>query len=178
VLLAPYFQLLPHGTGARDERDAIALGLEPYTQGRATIGLPIRDDTPPSLQPQGQTRLNGCWGFHTLTAVAIAPAHAQRYPASPTHAETQQDLLAIVTTGFTRPIGRSGHSRRRRGVCIRPLERNGRRILMEPRGRERIDLQRFEGDHTQHRIEIGRQQRSEAVPQAVIMERSPGEPRR
>jgi hypothetical protein len=110
--------------------------------------------------------------------MAIAQAHAQRYPAIPTHAETQQDLFEIVTTVFAMSIGRSGRPRRRlRVVCIRPIECNGRRILMEPRCRERIDLQRFEGDHTKHLVEIGGKQRIEDVPQAVIMERSPGEPR-
>jgi len=176
LLLAPDCQLLPHGTGARHERDAIDLGLDTDPQGTATLGLTIRDDPTPALQPHGQTLLKGYRGFHTIPAVAIAQAHAQRYPAIPTHAETQQDVCEIVTTVFAMPIGRAGRSRRLRGVCIRPIERNGRRILMEPRCRERRDLQRFAGDHPKHLVEIGGKQRLEDAPQAVILERSPGEP--
>ena len=35
LLLSPYFQFLPHGTGARDERDESDLGLKTDTQGPA-----------------------------------------------------------------------------------------------------------------------------------------------
>jgi hypothetical protein len=75
-LLSPYFPCLPHGTGARDERDESELGLDTDTQGRATRGLTLCDATTDSLQPSGQTLLNGSWSFHPLTAVAIAQAQA------------------------------------------------------------------------------------------------------
>jgi hypothetical protein len=106
----PGFEFLPDSTRARDKRDEIDLMLETDTQGTATIGLTIRADATPPCQPQGQTLLNGYGGFHTITAVPIAQAHAQRYPPIPTHAETQQDLLEIVTTVFALPIGRARRS--------------------------------------------------------------------
>src|SRR5215470_15391730 len=42
LLLSPDFQVLPHGTGARDEGDEIDLVLDTDTQGTATIGLTNR----------------------------------------------------------------------------------------------------------------------------------------
>ena len=80
LLLSPYFQFLPHGTGARDQRDEIDLALDTDPQGTATIGLTIGDDPTDSLQPQGQTLLKGYGRFHTITAVAIAQAQAQGSP--------------------------------------------------------------------------------------------------
>jgi hypothetical protein len=74
LLLSPYFQFLPHGTGARDQRDEIDLVLDTDPQGTATIGLTIGDDPTYSLQPQSQTLLNGYGRFYTITAVAIAQA--------------------------------------------------------------------------------------------------------
>jgi hypothetical protein len=67
------------------------------------------------------------------------------------------------------PIGRARRSWGLRFVCIRPVERNGRRLLMQPGGRDRIDCQRFEGDHTQHLGEIGGKQRIEDVTQSIII---------
>src|SRR4029450_3534571 len=81
----PGFEFLPDRTRARDERDEIDLVLETYTQGTATIGFTIRDDATHPLQSQGQTLLNGSWGFHTITAVAIAQAHAHGYPPISAH---------------------------------------------------------------------------------------------
>jgi hypothetical protein len=47
---------------------------------------------------------------------------------------------------------------------------------MEPGCRDRIDCQRFEGDHDKHLVEIGGKQRIEDVAQAVIIERGACEP--
>jgi hypothetical protein len=93
------------------------------------------------------------------------------YPPIPTHTETQQDLLEIVSTVFAMPIGRARGSGGLRFVYIRPIERNGRRILMEPRGRDRIDLQRFEGDHAKNLVEIRGKQGIEDMAETVIVER-------
>jgi hypothetical protein len=108
--------------------------------------------------------------------VAIAQAHAQGDAAISAHAKAQQDLFEIVSTVFAMPIGRARRSWGLRLVCIRSIERNGRRILREPRCRERIDFQCFEGDHAKHLVEIGRKQRIEDVAQAVIIERGACEP--
>jgi hypothetical protein len=71
------------------------------------------------------------------------------------------------------PIGRARGSGGLRFVCIRPIERHGRRILMEPRGRDRIDLQRFEGDHAKDRVEMRSKQGIEDMAETVIVERGP-----
>jgi hypothetical protein len=48
---------------------------------------------------------------------------------------------------------------------------------MEPWCRNGIDLQRFESNRTQHRVQIGGTQGIQDVSSAVIMERGTGEPR-
>src|SRR5262249_34885110 len=93
------------------------------------------------------------WGFHTITAVAIPQTHAQRYPAISAHAETQEHLFEIVPPIFAMPIGRAGRSWSAWIVRIRSIERNGRGILMQPRGRDSVDLQRFERDGAKHLVE-------------------------
>jgi hypothetical protein len=62
-----------------------------------------------------------------------------------------------------------------RGVCLRPRERHGRRVLMEPRGRERRDRQRFEGDHAKDLMEMRGKQGLEDMAETVIGERGPGQ---
>ena len=42
---------------------------------------------------------------------------------------------------------------------------------MEPWGRNGIDLQRFERHSAEHLVEVGRKQRIQHLPQAVIMQR-------
>ena len=140
------------------------LVLQTQAQGAATIGLTIRDDPTHPLQAQGQTLLNRHGRFHTITAVAIPHAEAQGDPAIPAHAETEEHLFEVVTTVFAMPIGRPGRPRCLRFVRIRPIERNGRGVLMQPGRRDGIDLQRFEGDRAKHPVEIGRKQRIEDVP--------------
>jgi hypothetical protein len=146
--------------------------FQTQSQGAATISLTIRYDPTHSVQAQRQTLFNGAWCFHTITAVAIPQANAQGYPSIPAYAETQQDLFEIGTPIFTMPIGRSGRPVSLRFVLIDAIERNGRRVLMQPGRRERIDLQGFESDGAKHGVEIGRKQRIEDVPQAVIIEGS------
>ena len=69
------------------------------------------------------------------------------------------------------PIGGTGRLWGLRLVLIRAIEGNGRRILVQPRGGDGIDLQRFQRDSAKHTVEIGRQQRIEDLPQPVIMQR-------
>src|SRR5262249_11456816 len=106
----PGFECVPDSTRAWDKRAEIDLVLDTAPQGTATLGLPIGDDAPHPCEPQGQTLLKGYGGFPTSTAVRIAQANAQRYPPIPAHAETQPDLLEIVTTVFAMPIGRARRS--------------------------------------------------------------------
>ena len=96
--------------------------------------------------------------------MAIPHPEPQRQPAIATHAQTEEHLFEIATSIFTMPIGRPGGSRERRFVLIRPIERNGRGVLMEPGRRNRIDLQGFEGNGAKHPVEIGGKQRVQDVP--------------
>jgi|SRR4030095_13367369 hypothetical protein len=56
-------------------------------------------------------------------------------------------------------------------LLIGPIERDCRRILMEPWSRDGIDLQSIEGNRAKHAVEIGDKQSIEDLPQSVIMER-------
>src|SRR5262249_525225 len=102
----------------------------------------ICDDATHSLQPQGQTLLNGYWGFHTVTAVPITHAQAQGDAAISTHAETEEHLFEIVSSVFAMPVGRPWGASYLRLVPLRAIERNRRGILMQPGCREGIALQR------------------------------------
>src|SRR5437667_6469670 len=53
-----------------------------------------------------------------------------------------------------------------------PIQGNRCRILMEPEGRDSIDLQGVECDRTKHAVELGGKQGIEDLPEPVIMERS------
>jgi hypothetical protein len=69
------------------------------------------------------------------------------------------------------PIGGAGRLWGLWLVLIRAIEGNGRRILMQPRGGDRRDLQRLQRDSAKHTVEIGGKQRIEDLPQPVIMQR-------
>jgi len=176
LLTPPGFELLTHDACTRDEGDEIDLVLHTDTQGTATIGLTIGDDTTYPLQPQGQTLLNGYGGFHTIAAVAITHTEAEGDSAIPTHAQTEEALFEVVTTVLAMPISRRRSAWGLRCVLIGPIEGN-RRVLRQPGHRDGIDLQGFEGDRPTHRIEISRKQRIENVPQAVIIKCGTREPR-
>ena len=123
-----------------------------------------------ALQAQREALLNRHRRLHTVTRLPIPPPESQRPPAIATHAETQEHLFAIATPIFTLSIGRPGRSRSLWLVLIRPLERNRRGGLMEPRRGQGIDRQSFEGNSAQHLVEIGGKQRIQDVAQAVIIE--------
>jgi hypothetical protein len=84
-------------------------------------------------------------------------------------------LLEIIMPIFAVPIGRPRRDQpldRTGLLLIGPIESDRRRILMEPWGRDGIDLQGVECESTKHAVEIGGKQGIEDLPQSVIMERS------
>ena len=108
--------------------------------------------------------------------MAIAHAQTQR-EALTAPPETQEHLLESIMAILAMPVRRPGGSRGLRLVFIRAIEGERRRILMEPGGREGLDLQGVEGDSTKHAVELGGTQRLEELPQPVIMERGAGQAR-
>jgi hypothetical protein len=83
-------------------------------------------------------------------------------------------LLKIIMPIFAVPIGRTRRDQpfdRVDLLLIGSIERDRRRILREPGGRDGIDLQGVEGDSTKHAVEIGGKQGLEDLPQSIIMER-------
>jgi hypothetical protein len=110
--------------------------------------------------------------------MAIAHAQAER-EAITAHAETQEDLLELIMPICAVPIGRTRQDRsvdRAGFLFIGSVESERRGVLRQPRGREGIDLQGVERDRTTHAVEMRGTQRSEDLPQPVIMERSAVEP--
>ena len=90
------------------------------------------------------------------------------------HPETQAHLLEIITPIFVVPIGKTGRDRPfdGAGLLLRgPIQGASRRILMEPGGRDGLDVQGVERDRPKHAVEMRGKQRIEELPQPVIMER-------
>jgi hypothetical protein len=109
--------------------------------------------------------------------MAIPDAQAQRDASIAAHPKTAQHLLAIVTAILAMARGRAGCLWSLRFGLIGPIEDNGRGVLMEPGGGEALDLQGFEGNGTKDLVEMGRKQGIQHVPEPVIMQRGPREPR-
>jgi hypothetical protein len=123
------------------------------------------------VETESHTLLDRHRSLCAVTGVAIAQTHAERQ-AITTHAEAQEDLLEIITPIFAVPIGRAGRDKpcdREALLLIGPIQGDGRRILMEPRGRESIDVQGVEGDGTKDAIELCGKQRLENLAEAVIV---------
>jgi hypothetical protein len=81
---------------------------------------------------------------------------------------------------FAVPIGRTRRDQpfdRAGRLLIGPIESDRRRILMEPGGRDGIDLQGVACDRPKDAVEIGGNQGVEDLPQSVIMERGACEAR-
>jgi hypothetical protein len=75
---------------------------------------------------------------------------------------------------FAVPIGRPRWDRafaRPDRLVLGPIEGDRRRILMEPGGREGIDLQGIEGDGTKHPVERRGKQRLEHLSEVIIVQR-------
>ena len=83
----------------------------------------------------------------------------QEYTSIPAHAETQKHLYEIGPPIFALSIGRPERSGSLGGVRLRPRERKGRGVLMEPGRRDGIHRQGVQGDRALHLVEIGRKQR-------------------
>src|SRR5262249_33044363 len=100
-----------------------------------------------------------------------ANAHCEALTAD---AETEEHLLESIMSIFAVPISRPRRDRPCAGagfLLIGSIQGDRRRILIEPWGREGIDLQGVEGDRPKHAVEMRGKQRLENLPQPVIMER-------
>jgi len=107
--------------------------------------------------------LGGERRLHTVAGMPIPYAQPERYPAIATHPATEAPLLEIMTTIFAVSVSWTGCPRRVRLVLPGAIEGNGGCILMQPRGRDGIDLQRFERDRSKNPVEIGGKQGIEDV---------------
>jgi hypothetical protein len=163
-LLAPCFQLGADGTGAWHQGDQANPLLQTEAQRPATIGLAVPYDPLDTLKPKTEALLDSARRLHTIARIPIPAPHTQRQPAIATAPQTQEHLLEIRAAIFAVSVGWPRGSRCLRLVRIRPIERNSRRVLMQPGGRDGIDLERFEGDRPKDPIEIGGKQRIEDVP--------------
>ena len=170
VLASPGCEALPDGTGTRDSCHPAKPVLQTPPPGAATLGLALRHNPAHTFSAPGSTLLHRQGRCPTIAAVAIPPPKAEGEPAVPTDAEPAEYLLEIVPPVWAVSIGWPGRSRGLRLVRLRPLEDNRRGVLLEPGGRHGIDLQRFKRTGATHLSAIGRQQRSEDVPEPVIVE--------
>jgi hypothetical protein len=87
----------------------------------------------------------------------------------PAHPQTQEYLFEVVATICARPISRVGGLWTLRLVLIRAIQGYRRGLLMEPWGRDRLDLQRLECDSAKHAVKMCRKPRIKDGPSAVIM---------
>src|SRR5262249_27776093 len=112
-------------------------------------------------------------GLSAVTDIAIAHAQAA-WEALTTYAETQEHLLEIIMAIFAVPIRRTRWDWPLTPVgllFIGPIEGDRRRILVQPGGRDGIDIEGMERDRPKHAVQRRRKQRLEDLPQPVIMER-------
>jgi hypothetical protein len=101
--------------------------------------------------------------------VAITPADAEGQTTIPAHPHTQAYRFEVVATILARPIRRVGGLWTLRLVRIRAIQGYRRGLLMEPWGRDRLDLQRLECDSAKHAVKMCRKPRIKDGPSAVIM---------
>jgi hypothetical protein len=124
-----------------------------------TIGHEALD----ALKPEAEVLLDGERRLHTVACLPLPYAQTERQPSIAPHPETEEHLLESMATIFAVSVRWSGGPRRLRLVLIGAIEGNGCGLLMPPRGRDGIDLQRFERDRSKNTVEIGRKQRIEDV---------------
>jgi hypothetical protein len=173
LLLPPRRQLVPHGTRARDQCDQSEALLQAQAQRAFTRGFTVGDEAVHPVEAERPTLLDGHRGLAAVTGIAIAPTQAEREPV-PAHAETQEHLFESVPPILAVPIG---WTRRARAwawaglLRLGPLQRHGRRILMEPGCRNAIHLQGVERARTKDTVESRGTQCIEDLPQPVSMER-------
>jgi hypothetical protein len=116
--------------------------LQAQPQCAFTVGLTVRYNAAHPVEAERHTLLNGYGGLCAVTGIAIAHPEAER-EAFTAHAETQQHLLEIIAPIFAMPIGRPRRDRsfaQAGFLLVGPIQADRRRILMEPGGREGIDL--------------------------------------
>ncbi len=121
-----------------------------------TVGLTVGHKAAHSVESERHTLLNRHRSLCTITGIAIAHAQADRQ-ALTAYTETQEDLLEIITPIFAMPIGRPGRDKPRNRAAlllIGSIQADRRRILMEPGGRDGIDLQGVECDSSKHAVEL------------------------
>src|SRR5262249_21191450 len=165
--------LLTHRTRARDQRDQSHALLQAQPQRAFTVRLTVGHNAVHPVETERHTFLNCHRGFCAVTGIAIAQAHAE-WEAITVHAETQEDLLEIIPPIFAVPISRPGWDKPRNRadrLLIGPIQADRRRILMEPGGREGIDLQGVEGDSPKDAVELRGKERIENLAEAVIVQR-------
>src|SRR4029450_4016541 len=173
MLLAPRLHLLAHRTRARHQRDEPHALLQAHPQCAFTVGLTVRDNAAHPVAAARDTLRNGYGGLCAVTGIAITHPEAER-EASTAHAETQEDLLEVIPPIFAVPISRPGGDKPRNRadrLLIGPIQADRRRILMEPGGREGIDLQGVECDSPKDAVELRGKQRLENLAEAVIVQR-------
>jgi hypothetical protein len=172
VLLAPHVQLLPHGTGARDQGDEPDTLFEASSEGAFPGGFTVRHNAAPPVESQRQPLCNGHWGLCAVTRIAIANAHTEWEPIT-THTEAQKPLLEIIMAIRAVPISRPRWDQpfaRAGFLLISPIQGERCRILMQPGGREGRHLQGVERDRPKHAVELRGKQGIEDLPQPIIME--------
>jgi len=137
------------------------------------IGLTVGHHAADPVEAAGQTCLHRYGGLGAVTGIPIAQAQAP-WEALTAHAETQEPLLEISRPICAVPLG---WPRRDRpcawaGLLFRgSVQGDRRRILLEPGGREGIDLQGVEGDGTKDAVALRGTQRLEHRAEAVIVQR-------
>jgi hypothetical protein len=164
LLLAPCFQLGADRTGAWHQGDQANPFLQTEAQRPATIGLAVPYNPLNTLKPKTEALFDGARRLHTIARIPIPAPHTQWQPAIATDSQTQEHLLEIRAAIFAVSVSWPRGSRGLWLVRIHPIERNRCGVLMQPGGRDGIDLERFEGDSPKDPIEIGGKQRIEDVP--------------
>src|SRR5262252_3851545 len=96
-----------------------------------------------------------------------------RTPSRPsaTHSAMAMGVSVLSRVWPSRPPRRDRSFAQAGFLLVGPLQAERRRILLEPGGREGLDLQGVEGESPKHAVELGGTQRLEDLPQPVIMER-------
>ena len=171
--LAPRLHLLAHHTGARHSRDHAHALREPHPQRACTRGLPVRHTTASPVASACHTRRKRSGSLGAVTGMARAQAQTD-WETLPAHPQAQEHVLQII-----RPIcaGPRGRTRRdppldRGGLLlIGPRERDRRRLLMEPGGRDGRDLQGVAGESPTHAVAMGGTPGIAELPQSIIRER-------
>src|SRR5262245_16716146 len=173
MLLTPRLQRLAHRTRTRHQRDQAHALLQAQPQGTFTVRLTVSHNALHSIETERHTLFDRHGSLCAVTGVPIAQAHAE-WKALTADAETQEDLLEILTPIFAVPIGRPGWDQPcdwSGRLLIGPIQGDGRGILMEPGGREGINVQGVECDGTKDAVELRGKQRLENLAETVIVQR-------